>query len=696
MSKYIPSQIRNVALVSHSGAGKTTLTEAMLYTAKVINRVGKVEAGSTVCDYDEEEVKKQITINTVPAPLEWENNKINLLDTPGYFDFVGEVFSALSAVDSALIVVCAVNGVEVGTEQMWEHTDNFNLPRMIYINKLERENANFYKVLDQLKNKFGNKVMPLIIPWGEEASFKGVIDLVNQRAISFEPGESREWKEEAVPEEYKEQMMEYRDKMVEVVAEADDDLLMKYLEGEELTDEEINTGLRQGIIDNKVVPVFGGSANQCMGIETLLEVINTYLPSPEDREAVMGELPGKGEDVERKPSTEEPFSALVFKTLADPYVGRINYFRCYSGVIKSDSQVLNSTKDKTERIGQVFYMRGKTQLTSNEVVAGDIGAVAKLQETSTGDTLCDRNKPVKFASIEFPNPVISFAVEPKNKGDEDKVGTGLARFLDEDPTFKMERKKETKETIISGMGEMQLENIVNKLSHKFGVDVTLSTPKVPYRETIRGRARVEGKHKKQSGGRGQYGHVYLEMEGMEEEGDLQFEDKIFGGVVPKQYVPAVEKGVRETMEEGVLAGYPVVGIKVALVDGSHHSVDSSEMAFKVAGSMAFKKGFMQADPILLEPIMDVEVNVPEEYMGDIMGDINSRRGRIQGMEPADGMQTIKARIPMAEMFRYAIDLRSMTQGRGIFSMQFSHYEEVPSHVSEKIIESAQEEKSKEE
>lgn len=696
MSQYTTSQIRNLALISHGGAGKTSLTEAMLYTAKATNRLGNVEDGNTVTDYDEEEVRKQITINSVPAPVEWKNCKINLLDTPGYFDFLGDVLGALRAVDVALMVVCAVNGIEVGTNQMWEYANQNNLPRMIFINKLERENASYYKVLDQLINTYGTKIMPLMIPWGEEANFQGIVDLVRQKAYTFTPGESREVKEHDIPDELQDRVEEYREKMVEVVAEADDELLEKYLDGEALTDEEITTGLRKGIAANEVIPVIGGSASQCMAIEPLLDFIADYIPSPADVGEVTGEVPGKGEEVSRQPSTDEPFSAMVFKTLADPYVGRINYFRAYSGVLKSDSQALNVNKNKTERIAQVFFMRGKNQVTAPEIVAGDIGAVAKLQETSTGDTLCDKNNPIQFPPIEFPEPVISFAVEPKTKGDEEKVATGLARFLDEDPTFRMERNRETKETVVSGMGEMQIENIVNKLSKKFGVEVNLSTPKVPYKETIRGRKRVEGKHKKQSGGRGQYGHVFLELEPYEGDDDvLQFNDKIFGGVVPKTYIPAVEKGIRETMEEGVLAGYPVIGIKADLVDGSHHSVDSSEMAFKAAGSKAFKQGFMEADPVLLEPIMEVEVVVPEEFMGDIMGDINSRRGKVQGMEPNNGEQLIKAQVPMAEMFRYAIDLRSMTQGRGRFTMQFSHYEEVPQQVAEKIIEAAKEEKEKE-
>ena len=693
MSKYSVGQIRNLALISHGGAGKTSLTEAMLYTAKATNRIGKVEAGNTVSDYDEDEIKKQITINAVPAPLDWKDKRFNLIDTPGYFDFIGDVIGALRAVDAALVVVCAVSGVEVGTEKMWEYANENNLPRLIFINKVDRENANFHKSLDQLNEFFDNKAMPIMLPWGEEASFKGVIDLINNKAISFEEGEGRGFNIEDVPADFSDKVAEYREKLIEAVAENDDDLLMKYLDGEPLSEDEIKTGLRKGIAAQKIFPVACGSATRCMGIESLLDVIADYMPSPEDSEPEVGTVPDKDEEAVRKPSVDEPFSAVVFKTLADPYVGRINYLRVYSGVLKPDSQFFNANKGKNERIGQVFFMRGKTQIAADQIIAGDIGAVAKLQTTSTGDTLCDRNAPVIYKDISFPNPVISFAVEPKTKGDEEKVGIGLARFLDEDPTFRMERKKDTKQTVVSGMGEMQLENIVSKLAQKFGVEVSLSMPKIPYKETIKGKARVEGKHKKQSGGRGQFGHVWIEMEALHD-GEFEFHDKIFGGAVPKQYIPAVEKGIKDTMEEGVLAGYPVVGVSISLVDGSYHTVDSSEMAFKVAGSMAFKKGFEQATPIILEPIMNVEVTVPEEFMGDIMGDLNSRRGRIQGMEPTGTNQIIRAQVPMAEMARYAIELRSMTQGRGLFTVSFSGYEEVPAQSAQKIIEASKEEKEK--
>ena len=613
-----------------------------------------------------------------------------MLDTPGYFDFIGDVLGALRVADSVVVTVCAVSGVEVGTEKVWSYANDFKLPRVVFINKLDRENADFSKVLEQLETHFGQGIVPLQLPIGKEADFKGVVDLLAQKALYFSD-EGKKIEEAEIPADLGEQVASLRDKIVEAAAESDDELLEKYLEGETLEPGEILQGLKKGVASQSVTPVLCGAATKNIGIQPLMNMLKTFMPSPLDREAMQGTVPGKEETVERKPSPEEPFSAFVFKTLADPYVGRINFFRVYSGSAKPDSQVYNPNKDKTERLGQVFSMRGKNQIVMEEIVTGDIAAVAKLQHTATGDTLCDRAHPVVFEPLHFPEPVISFAVEPKTKGDEEKVSSGLARFLDEDPTLHLERRVETKQTVISGLGELHL-----RLSSagwlKFGVEVDLSTPKVPYKETIRGQSRVEGKHKKQTGGRGQYGHVFLELEPLESGEGFIFEDKIFGGVVPKQYVPAVEKGIREALEEGVVAGYPVVDVKVKLVDGSYHNVDSSEMAFKIASAMAFRKGMEQAQPVLLEPVMNVEVTVPEAFMGDIMGDMNSRRGKIQGMEPANGLQKIRAQVPMAEMFRYSIDLRSMTQGRGSFTMAFSHYEEVPFQVADQVIASAKEAK----
>ncbi|HHX87212.1 MAG TPA: elongation factor G [Firmicutes bacterium] len=689
MKTYASDSIRNLALVSHGGAGKTSLAEALLFSSGAINRLGSIEAGNTTTDYDPDEIKRQVTINTALAPLEWDNIKINLLDAPGYFDFIGDVVGSLRVVDSALVVVCAVSGVEVGTEKMWSYADDKKLPRAIFINKLDRENADFDKTLSQLQEFFGHSVIPLQLPIGKESTFQGVVDLVEEAGYIFSAG-GKEVKKIEIPESLVERANSLREKLIEAAAETDDELLMKYLEGEELEREEIFRGLRQGVLERRIVPVLCGSATGNLGIQPLLEVIKRYLPSPVDRGAAEGVLPGTEQQEVREPDPDQPFSALVYKTLVDPYVGRINYFRVCSGTLKPDSQVFNTSQDKTERIGQIFTMRGKTQIALEEVIAGDIAAVAKLQHMATGDTFCDRGNPVVYPRPDFPEPVISFAAEPKTKGEEEKVSMGISRFLEEDPTLRLERRAETKQTILSGMGDLHIEIVANRLAQKFGVEIDLSTPRVPYKETIKGQSRVEGKHKKQTGGRGQYGHVFLELEPLGPGEGFVFEDKIFGGVVPKQYIPAVEKGLRETMEEGVAAGYPVVDIKVKLVDGSYHTVDSSEMAFKIAASMAFKKGMEQASPILLEPVMNVEVIIPEEFMGDIMGDLNSRRGKIQGMEPAGGLQKIQAQAPMAEMFRYAIDLRSMTQGRGYFTQTFSHYEEVPPHIAQQVAASSKE------
>lgn len=693
MDKYPSEAIRNIALVSHGGAGKTSLAEALLFTSGAINRLGNIEAGTTTTDYDPDEIKRQVTINVGLAPLEWDGGKVNLLDTPGYFDFIGDLLGALRVADSAAVVVCAVSGVEVGTEKVWQYTEDFNLPRLILINKLDRENADFTGTLEQLQKHFGINVVPVQLPIGKEDDFTGVVDLIEEKALLFS-GDGKKVDKREIPEELRDQAGALREKLIEAAAETEDELLLKYLEGEALEPEEIRRALRLGILQRKITPVLCGAATKNYGSGPLLDFIKNYMPSPLDRGEIDGIMPESGEKVVRKTSPEEPFAALVYKTLADPYVGRINYFRVFSGAVMPDSQVYNMTKEKNERIGQLFSMRGKNQISMEEVVAGDIAAVAKLQQTATGDTLCNRSSPFQFMPIDFPEPVISFAVEPKTKGDEEKVSSGLSRFLEEDPTFRLERRAETRQTVISGLGELHLEIIVSRLAQKFGVEVDLSTPRVPYKETIRSQIKVEGKHKKQTGGRGQYGHVFLELEPLSPGEGFIFEDKIFGGVVPKQYVPAVEKGVRETMEEGILAGYPVVDIGVKLVDGSYHTVDSSEMAFKIASGMAFRKGMEQAQPVLLEPVMNVEIIVPDTFMGDIMGDLNGRRGRIQGVESAGELQKIRAQVPMAEMFRYSIDLRSMTQGRGFFTMAFSHYEEVPHQFAEQVIAAAREEREK--
>jgi len=658
----------------------------MLFTCGAIDRMGKVPDGNTVCDYDPEEIKRTISISTAFAPCEWKNTKVNIVDTPGYFDFVGEVKSALRVIESGLIVTCAVSGVEVGTEQVFKFAEEAGLPRMFFINKMDRENANFNKVLDQIREMFGLKAVPFQLPIGAENNFKGIVDIVQKKAFTFD---GKGVKPCDIPEDLKDEMENYRSMLVEAVAETDDDLLTKYLEGEELTDAEIQKGLRIGIKNGQIFPILCGSAFTNKGISLLLDCIHDYMPSPLDRpaEKAINSSTETEEMVECK--ADGPFSALVFKTMADPYVGKLTIFKVFSGTLKSDSTVYNVTKKESEKLGQLYIMKGKKQENVTEVVAGDIAAVAKLQHTSTNDTLAEKDHPIELKGIEFPKPVLSMAAQPKAKGDEEKISAGLSRLMEEDKTFEVTKNIETGQLLVSGMGEIHLEVLAGKLLNKFGSEMILDIPKVPYRETIRKSVKVEGKHKKQSGGRGQYGHVWIEFQPLDPNAqDFEFEDKIFGGAVPKQYIPAVEKGLREAITQGVLAGYPVVGLKAILYDGSFHPVDSSEMAFKIAASLAFKKGCEQASPVLLEPIMNMEVVVPEAFMGDIIGDLNKRRGRVLGMEMVEGMQHIKAQAPMAEIFRYATDLRSMTQGRGSFTTSFSHYEEVPAQLAEKIIEEA--------
>ncbi|HHY46803.1 MAG TPA: elongation factor G, partial [Firmicutes bacterium] len=659
MGKFRTDQLRNVALVSHGGAGKTSLAEALLFDCGASDRLGRVTEGTATTDYEPEEVKRKISISTALAPCEWNGSKVNILDTPGYADFLGDTIGALRVADSAVVLVCAASGVEVGTETVWQFADERSLPRLVFINKMDRENADFYKVLEAVRERFGRHVVPIQLPIGAQDTFKGVVDLVSEKAILFDGGGKKATLGE-VPPELKDRVQEYRAALLEAAAENDDELIEKYLGGEELTEEEIRNGLRKGVSAGKTVPVLCGSGLKNIGIQPLLDAIVSYLPSPADRPESEGVNPETKAREKRPNNANAPLCALVFKTMADPYVGKLTYFRVYSGSVHSDSQVYNATRGVQERVGQIFFMRGKQQEPTDEVIAGDIAAVAKLQETTTGDTLCDKGNPIVLEPISFPQPNLSLAVRPKSKADEDKIGVGLARLAEEDPTFQVRKDTETGETVISGLGEQHLEVIADRLKRKFGVEVTLDTPKVPYRETIRGTAKVEGKHKKQTGGRGQYGHVWIELEPLPPGQGFEFVDKIFGGAVPKQYIPAVEKGIRETMTEGVLAGYPMVDFRVTLYDGSYHPVDSSEMAFKIAASMALKKGAMEAKPVLLEPIMNVEVVVPEAYMGDIMGDLNKRRGKILGMEPQGKNQVIRALAPMAEMFKYAIDLRSIT------------------------------------
>jgi len=677
LKKYETSQIRNVAIIGHGGVGKTLLTEALLYRAGATKRKGSINEGNTVTDFDPEEIKRTISISTALATCEWKETKINLLDTPGFFDFVGEVVAALSVAEGTLSVVAAPDQLPVGFFTTWKLAEEKNLARMIFINKMDKENASFEKIYAELRDKLGNKVVPINIPIGSFTDFKGVVDLVTMKAY-YQRG--NEVVEEEIPAELKDEALARHAELVEAVAVADDEVLMAYLDGEEISSDDIKRCLRVGAANKEVFPIACGSAELSIGLQPLLNMLVYGMPAPTDKVKVTS----GGKEVELTPDGKQT-AALVFKTLADPYVGKMTIFKVYSGSLKSDSQIYNSTRSETERLGQLFYMQGKEQIPTSEVVAGDIGGVAKLQFTATSDTLCDKDKQVFFNKIMFPKPVLMLAVYPKGKSDTDKVASGLLRLAEEDPTISLEQSKETNEFLLSGMGDLHLEIIASRLKKKFGVEMELEDPKVPYRETIKSSTKVEGKHKKQSGGRGQYGHVWLELSPMPLGEGFVFEDNIFGGSVPKQYIPAVEKGVRETMVDGVIAGYPVVDIKVSLFDGSYHDVDSSEMAFKIAASMAFKKGFVEAKPILLEPIMNVEVIVPDEYMGDVMGTLNKKRGKILGMEPVDGQQVVKALVPMSEMFRFALELRAMTQGWGQFTSTLDHYEELPAMVTEKII-----------
>jgi elongation factor G len=682
LKKYNEDMLRNVALVSHSGAGKTTLAESMLFLGGAINRRGTVEEGNTVSDYDPEEIKRVISINASIIPVEWQDHKINVIDTPGYFDFVGDAMAALSVVEAAVLTVCAASGVEVGTEKSWRQCDDKSLPRVIFINKMDRENANFDQVLDQLREHFSGSIIPLYLPIGSAENFKGLVDVIKGQAyIADAHGKLQPCD---MPADMADAAEEARMMLIEAVAATDDDLTMKFLEDEPLTDEEIQQGLCAGVRDCSIFPVACGAASNLIGVGELLTTIANYIPSP-----VMGaELQvtdAKGNEVAIKKSESATPVAQVFKTMADPYVGKMSIFRVWSGVIKSDAVVFNATQAREERIGQLFVLRGKEHIPVTEVGAGDIAAVAKLQATTTGDTFCSKEAAVKAPPMVFPAPKISLAIVPQAKGDEEKIGNGLMRLAEEDPTFTVEKSPSTGEMQVAGLGDLHLEVMISRLLKKFGVTAVTKDPRIPYKETIKAKVNSEYRHKKQSGGRGQYGHVVIEMEPLPG-GGFEFVDKIFGGSVPRQYIPAVEKGIRETLVEGVLSGNEVVDVRVTLLDGSYHDVDSSEMAFKLAASMAFKKGFMDAKPVLLEPINNIVVEVPDQYMGDIIGDLNKKRGRIIGMDPiGGGMQRIRAQAPHSELFRYAIDLRSMTQGRGDFTMEFDHYEEVPANIADAVI-----------
>ncbi|MDD4601030.1 MAG: elongation factor G [Negativicutes bacterium] len=689
MKEYRSGQIRNVGIVAHGGAGKTSLAEALLFNAGAVNRLGLVDEGTSTTDFEPEEIKRKVTISAGLAPCEWRDHKINFVDTPGYADFVAEVKGTLRAVDSALVVLCAASGVEVETEKVWNYADELNLPRIGFINKMDRENADFFGVLDAMRERLSSSVVPLQLPIGAEDSFTGIIDLIKMKAITFASG--NKFSEGDIPDDLLEKALETRQSLIEAVAETDDDLLVKYLEGEELSDSELINALLKGIAQANVFPVICGSACKNIGIPQLMDSILSYIPSPDNKVAV-GFQPATKDILERK--SMDPFSALVFKTTADPFVGRLSYLRVLSGSMKPDSILYNASKEKTERIGNIFTLRGKTQDGLTSAHAGDIVVVAKLQETTTGDTLADKDKPIVYEPISYPKPMFTMCIEAKNKGDEDKISNALNRLMDEDPTFKVRKDVETAQLLVSGMGELHTDILAERMKRKFGVDVLMRDPKIPYRETIRSSVKIEGKHKKQSGGHGQFGHVWLQLDPLEPGKQFEFVDSIFGGSVPRQYIPAVEKGVREALSGGILAGYPMVDIKITLYDGSYHTVDSSEMAFKIASGGAVRKGALQAKPVLLEPVYNVEVKVPESFMGDVIGDINGKRGRVLGMEPlGKGISMVKAQVPFAEMFRYTVDLRSITQGRGNYDMSFAHYEEVPQRVAESIIANAKKDKA---
>jgi len=680
MQKYGLDNIRNLVLLSHSGAGKTSLSEAILFGAGAISRLGKVDDGTTTSDYDPDEVKRKISINLSLLPCEWKQTKLNLIDTPGYSDFVGEVKAAMRVSEGAVIAVCAASGVEVGTEQVWTYCEEAELPRLILVNKMDRENADFYRTVKEIESNFGSKCVPVQLPIGAQDSFEGIVDLLAMKSYT-----GSQAKEGEIPSSLQNEVESFRGKLVEAIAGTQDELIEKFLGDEEITLEELYRGLKAATANGSIVPILASSALKNVGVFSLLDAIQSYLPSPKEKEVIIVGDKGKQPVQKIEPSADAPLAALVFKTTADPYVGKLTYFRVYNGSIDSNSQVWNSTENEMERIGQLFIMRGKAQEPVSEVGAGDIGAVAKLNVTGTGDTLCTRDKAVPLAPITFPEPVFSMAVYPKAKADVDKLSTALSRLSEEDPTLVMRREADTGETVLWGIGETQLDAAAEKMMRKFGVNVELHTPKVPYKETITTSTKAEYKHKKQSGGHGQYGHVLLEIEPLPRATGYEFVDKVVGGAIPKNYIPAVEKGVIEAIQEGVLAGYPVVDVKARVYDGTFHPVDSSDICFKIAGAQAMKKGLSQAQPILLEPILSIEVTVPDNLTGDILGDLNTKRGRVMGMNPGGGINVIEAQVPQAEILHYAIDLKSMTQGRGSFTVEFSHYEEVPPNITQKII-----------
>ena len=689
MKVYKTENVRNLALVGHSGSGKTNLTESMLFQSGATKRLGNVTDKNTLSDFSKEEMERGTSIGTSIIPVEWRNFKVNIIDTPGYMDFSGEVIGALRASEAALLVIDATSGIEVGTERAWKYAENIGLPRIIFINKIDGENVNFRKLMEELEESFGKKVIPFSVPIGEGENFVGVTDVIYQKGFKYENAAPKETELNHDQVKATERMYE---EIAEVVAGSDEVLMEKYFNGEKFTREDLLRGVTTALLEGDAVPLLVGSGEKGIGIDILLNTIVNYMPAPNDKRAHTGFRYEEGE--EREISEKDPFAAVVFKTITDPFVGKISIFKVISGKLKKDTPPYNSSKEEAEKLGGVYVIRGKDQVEVEEICAGDIGATTKLAVTGTGDTLCTKDHIVKYKRIKYPQPVLFYAIEAKTKGDEEKLSTSLRKLREEDPSFVIERNAETKQLTIGGLGQVQLDVILEKLKNMFGVEVVKVPFIIPYRETIKKTASVQGKHKKQSGGAGQYGDVWVRFEPCQE--DFVFDEEVFGGSVPKNYFPAVEKGIIEAKEHGVLAGYPVTNFKAVLYDGSYHDVDSNEMSFKIAASIAFKKGMEEANPVLLEPIMKVEVSIPDSYLGDVMGDMNKRRGRILGMDQQrDGSQLLIAEAPQSEMFEYSIDLRAMTQGRGNFNMEFVRYEEVPANISQKVIEKAKADKEKE-
>jgi elongation factor G len=685
MKVYDAPSIRNAAVVGHGGCGKTSLVSAMLYDMGAVNRLGRVEDGTTVTDFDPDEVERRISLQCALAYGEWKKNKINLLDAPGYANFLSEARAALRVADAALVVVDGVSGVEVQTEKVWGYAADYGLPRLIVVNRMDRERASFLRTLESLQRAFGRAVVPLAIPLGEEKAFVGIAELVAEKADVYESDQSGKFKSVDLPAEVQETARTWREKLVEMVAESNEDLIEAFFNDGTLSQENLARGLRQAVAAGKIFPVLPASSMRNVGVHPLLDAVVDLLPSPADRGEVTGVDPAKKADTTRKPAADAPLSAFVFKTLADPHAGRITLFRVYSGTLKSDTTVYNANRDLAERLGSLELLQGKTQAPIPEIQAGDIGAVAKLKETQTNDTLCDKAHPIVYPPVVFPEPATTFAIEPKTRGDEDKISAALHRLMEEDPVLRLSRDAQTHEMLLSGVGQLHVEVVVGKLRKRFKVEVNLRKPKIPYRETIKAAAEGHGRHKKQTGGHGQFGDCKIRMKPLPRGGDFKFVDDIFGGSIPKNFIPAVEKGIQDARLRGYVAGYPMVDFQVELFDGQYHDVDSSEMSFKIAGSLAYKDAVAKCRPTLLEPVMKVEIAVPEEYAGAVMGDLSSRRGRPQGMEPRGSLQVIKAEVPLSEMLSYDAELTSMTGARGSYHMEMSHYDEVPSHLQEKIV-----------